>query len=290
VNMAIPIILDTDMGPDVDDAGALALLHILARRKPVRLLAVTHCTSNPYGCGCISAINTAYGQPDVPIGTWEEPGFLNDGLLYNRFLAEHYPNRFQKSPCTSGAGRILEEALSSVEDHSAVLTAIGPLNNIGRFLSSARGRELAGRKLKQVAAMAGGLERPEWNVQMDIPAARKTFSALEELGVPVVLSPYETGLPIITGRSWGNLPPEHPVSKAYSLYSPQGRPSWDLTAVWAAIQGPEPFFTLSEPGRITVEADGFTRFSPLPQGNVRLLLNREDPARTGAYFDSLWEV
>ena len=105
-----------------------------------------------------------------------------------------------------------------------------------------------------------------------------------------MLSPYETGLPIITGRSWGNLPPEHPVSKAYSLYSPQGRPSWDLTAVWAAIQGPEPFFTLSEPGRITVEADGFTRFSPSPQGNVRLLLNREDPARTGAYFDSLWEV
>ena len=146
----------------------------------------------------------------------EEPGFLDGVLLYNRFLTEHYPNRFQKGPCTAGAGQGLEEALSSAEDHSAVLTAIGPLNNISRFLDFSRGRELAGRELKQVVSMAGGLKKPEWNVEMDIPAARKAF------------------------------------------------------------------FALSGPGHITVKEDDFP---PSPEGNARFL-----PNRTGAYFDSLWEV
>ncbi|NRF95128.1 hypothetical protein HQN89_30025 [Paenibacillus frigoriresistens] len=58
------VILDTDMGPDCDDAGALAILHALVDRGEAELLAVTHCTSNPWGAGCIDAINVYYGGWD----------------------------------------------------------------------------------------------------------------------------------------------------------------------------------------------------------------------------------
>lgn len=58
ITAIVPIILDTDMGPDVDDVGALALLHILARGRPVRLLVVTHCTSHPYMGAAVSAPST----------------------------------------------------------------------------------------------------------------------------------------------------------------------------------------------------------------------------------------
>ena len=34
----INLILDTDMGPDCDDAGALGLLHLLARKADIKTL------------------------------------------------------------------------------------------------------------------------------------------------------------------------------------------------------------------------------------------------------------
>lgn len=286
----IRIILDTDIGPDVDDVGALALLHILARKRPVQLLAVTHCTSNPWGCGCIDAVNTAYGLPDVPIGTWEDPGFLETNVVYNKYLAQNYPNRFQQAPCNQSAQAVLKDVLSAAPDQSVTLVTIGPLNNLGRLLSSPEGQALAKQKLKLVVAMALALEGPEWNGQMDIPAARTVFEVLERLAIPLVCTPSETGKPIITGRSWGNLPPEHPLPKAYALYSPQGRSSWDLTAVWYAIMGAEPLFVLSDPYRVKISDDGATPLTSDPQGSLRLLLNKKTPEEIGAYFDSLWEA
>ena len=43
------IILDTDIGPDCDDAAALAMLNLYADQGLCRILGITHCTSNPYG-------------------------------------------------------------------------------------------------------------------------------------------------------------------------------------------------------------------------------------------------
>ena len=43
------VILDTDIGPDCDDAAALALTTIYTRKSGTRLLGVTHCTSCPWG-------------------------------------------------------------------------------------------------------------------------------------------------------------------------------------------------------------------------------------------------
>ncbi len=63
------IILDTDIGFDCDDAGALALLHRLCDREEAELLAVTACYDSPYVAGCIDAINRYYKRT-VPVGVF----------------------------------------------------------------------------------------------------------------------------------------------------------------------------------------------------------------------------
>ena len=66
----VRMIFDTDMGNDVDDALALAVIHELADRSEVELLAVTLSKDNPWAAPYIDAVNTFYGRPDVPIGSF----------------------------------------------------------------------------------------------------------------------------------------------------------------------------------------------------------------------------
>ena len=64
----VNIIFDTDIDSDVDDAGAMALLHSYVQQGKVNLLAVVGCCNSGYAAPCIDAINTYYGLPDVPVG------------------------------------------------------------------------------------------------------------------------------------------------------------------------------------------------------------------------------
>src|SRR5439155_14257285 len=90
------VIFDTDMGNDVDDAVALAVLHALESRGESRLLAVTVTKDEPYAAPYVDIVNTFYGRPDIPIGVTRsgvtpEPNFettvaqmrdVNGALLY----------------------------------------------------------------------------------------------------------------------------------------------------------------------------------------------------------------
>src|SRR5210317_961434 len=63
------VILDTDIGSDCDDAGALAVLHKLADKDEVEILGVIYSSGkNKYGIGVCDAINTYYGRGDLPLG------------------------------------------------------------------------------------------------------------------------------------------------------------------------------------------------------------------------------
>ena len=65
----ISIIYDTDIGTDVDDAGALAILHIMADKGEANILATISANQNPFSAPAIDVINTYYGRPDLPIGS-----------------------------------------------------------------------------------------------------------------------------------------------------------------------------------------------------------------------------
>ena len=57
-NRPLPIIFDTDIGNDIDDVLALALLHELADRREVEILAVTISKDNPWCAPHVDLINT----------------------------------------------------------------------------------------------------------------------------------------------------------------------------------------------------------------------------------------
>jgi hypothetical protein len=70
------IILDTDMGSDCDDAGALALLNEYAREGKAEILGVIFSSGAvPYGVGVIDAINRYYDHHDIPIGACYDRSF-----------------------------------------------------------------------------------------------------------------------------------------------------------------------------------------------------------------------
>ncbi|HYO80726.1 MAG TPA: nucleoside hydrolase, partial [Bryobacteraceae bacterium] len=64
----VPIIFDTDIGNDIDDALALAMIHALESRGECRLLGITltnpAANAGPY----TSLVNRFYGRPAIPIG------------------------------------------------------------------------------------------------------------------------------------------------------------------------------------------------------------------------------
>lgn len=293
----INIILDTDIGPDCDDAGAIGLLHILSRKKEVEILAMTHCTSSPYGCGCIDAINIAFGKKDIPIGTLQKTSFLDapEYYKYNKYIIENYDNRFKISIKPAPALDTLKNALVNAADGSVTVVAIGPLTNLAELVNDEQGKALVKDKVKLLVSMAGcftdqsnHVPYAEWNVEMDIQAAQ---DVIEKWGSDIVFVPFETGVDIITGVSWGTMSEMHPVRKAYELYSPGGRSSWDLTAIWYAVMGTEPHFILSEKGNIIIEDDGRSLFTPDLTGRFKYLMlsPHTDASEIAGCIDKLWE-
>src|SRR5437899_1328625 len=64
----VRLVFDTDMGNDVDDALALAMIHALDTRGEAELLAVTVSKDNRYAAPFVDIVNTFYGRKDIPIG------------------------------------------------------------------------------------------------------------------------------------------------------------------------------------------------------------------------------
>src|SRR5215207_4557950 len=78
----VPIIFDTDMDSDCDDAAALAMLHALADRGEVKILATTVSSKHTWSVPCTDAINTYFGRPDLPIGAPQGAGPKEQGSRY----------------------------------------------------------------------------------------------------------------------------------------------------------------------------------------------------------------
>lgn len=287
----IPVFLDTDIGPDCDDVGALAILNLLCDRGSARLIGATHCTGSPYGLSAISAVNTAFGRA-VPMGTCQDKTFLADGpaLCYTPTIASTFAHRCPPEAPQRSAVEALCEALEAQVDASVTLTAIGPQNNLAAFLRDGTAGALIARKVRRLVLMAGrfegeGAQQAEWNIEQDAEAAR--LVALRWPG-EVIYCPFETGESVLTGgclTEYG----QNPVALAYRLFTRGGmlRPSWDLIAVYYAVLGESGLWSLSEPGVVTVGKNGVTRFEPQAGGKHRYLRNLAVPEKVERALEAL---
>ena len=284
-------ILDTDIGPDCDDAAALALAVLYARRKNRRLLAVMHCTSSPWGVGTIRRILKWYGAAETAVGTLKDAGFLCAPQMerYNRVLAQEV----SPAECEAeDAAALYRQILARQPDASVEIVGIGPMRNLAKLLDSTAddispltGRELIARKVARLTVMAGnftpGCETAEWNVEMDVFSARRVAA---QWPGEVVWCGWEVGEKVVALREPCALAAENPVRRAYFFYSGgTGRSSWDLCTVQWAMDGERANYALSEAGEVDVDARGVTRWRATEQGRqryLRLAASPEDAARS----------
>ncbi len=286
------VILDTDIGPDCDDVGAIVTLIDYAKQYGFPILGVTNCTSNTSGNGTIDAIFRYCGRTTPPIGQWDKPNFLDDANCrkYNDRVAKEFSPAFADGTLpVEKAVPLYRRLLASQPDDGVMLITIGMFNNLAALLASEpdeysplNGYELVKAKVHAVVSMAAVLPQGrEFNVVLDVPAAETVCNTLP---VPLYLSDFHVGIGVVTGYSHITDPAEiekNPLALAYHLYT-EGRDdqgdnnSFDLTAVQFAVLGEGEFYGLGEPGRLEFyeEIPGVrdaTRFVPDPEGNLRFM-------------------
>lgn len=289
----VKIIFDTDIGNDVDDALALGLLHALADRGVCELLGVTTTRSDELAGPFVDAVNTFYGRPGLPIGCIR----AKPDPAPSKFLplaevrdgdALRYPHHLKHSSDAPEALRLLRRLLAAQPEGSVVLVQVGYFSNFAALLdtpaderSPLTGRDLVKQKVKRLSVMAGAFQTindnnhfPEFNVYSDLPAAQKLA---RDWPTPIVWSGFEIGLalpyPAASIKRDFRYVAHHPLAEAYQLYipTPHERPTWDLTSALYAVLPDRGYFGLSDAGAVTVESDGFTRFTPQPNGRDRFL-------------------
>lgn len=281
------IIFDTDIGNDVDDVMALGIIHALETRGVCRLLAVTVTKDHPKAAAFVDVVNTFYNRGNIPIGVVRDGVTRDEG----RFLAladdsATYPHDLRSGADTPEAVALLRRTLASQPDKSVTLVQVGFFTNFARLLTSPAdrtitmtGRELIQKKVALLSVMAGAFQPIpkstrflEFNVKEDVRAAQ---ALVKDWPTPIVWSGFEIGVaatyPHQSIERDYEYVAHHPIKDAYYRYEPppHDRPTWDLTAVLAALRPDGGYFTLSPSGRVDVESDGFTRFDADPKGQGR---------------------
>lgn len=306
---AVPIIFDTDMAEDVDDVGALALLHALADRGEARILAVMVCSRNESVGPCVDAINTWYGRPEVPIGYqrnlhrgYPKPDPSGTPSKYAGEVAAAFPHALQRSSDAPEAALLYRKVLAAQPDHSVTVVSVGFLNNLRDLLDSGpdeasvlNGVDLVRRKVRQWVCMGGKFPEGrfaegngEYNVMYDTAASVR---AIHDWPTPVVFSGFEIGVEIKTGRGLRDLPEPNPVRLAYQHYTGLAdRESWDQTAVLYAVRGAGEMWRLSEPGLCFMHQrvpHGHNEWIPTPSRSHRYLVRWQDPSKVARHIEDL---
>jgi inosine-uridine nucleoside N-ribohydrolase len=268
------VIFDTDMGNDVDDALALAMLHALASRGEVKLLAVTVSKDNPWAAEYVRLVDEYYGRGTIPVGIVHDGKTKDDGLYVRQVCEQH--GRHPNAAAVEDAVELLRKTLAGESDGAVTMIQVGFSTNLARLLESSpdrysdlNGLELVKKKVRLLTMMAGNFAetKPEYNVMTDIPAATKLFAAWP---TDIYVSGYEVGAAILypAASIENDFPQGNPVAEAYRLYAkmPYDRPSWDLTTVLYDLRPDRGYFDVSPPGDVLVSENGSTSFQPSAQG------------------------
>jgi purine nucleosidase len=287
----VMIILDTDMESDVDDVGALAMLHALADFGETEILGVIVCAKNPWSLLCADRINTYFNRPDIPLGQLKGPGVDRESL-YARQIAEEFPGTLQSSEDAPDAISQYRRILASQSDSSVIILSIGYLTNLRDLVLSGpdrisvlNGRDLVEQKVRLWVCMGGQFpDGREANIRWDTPAS---IEAIDNWPTEIIFSGWEIGL-MDTGDQITDLPESNPVRRSYELFDRIPHKNWDQVAGLYAVRGLDngpasEYWQLSEPGKIVIEsAEGRNEWEESPEGSHRYLIqvgSDEDIAR-----------
>ncbi|MFV1965548.1 MAG: nucleoside hydrolase [Pirellulaceae bacterium] len=264
----IPVILDTDIGDDIDDTWALGML---LRCPELDVKLVVGDQGKPiYRAGLIAKFLERAGRTNVPVGVGMDTGAPNQGRQsgwLKDYQLKSYP------------GRVLEDGVQAIVDtimqspQPMTLIAIGPLPNVAAALE--REPEIAQRA--RFVGMHGSVRRgyggsnkvsPEYNVRADAKACQKTLSAPWD----VTITPLDTcGIVRLRGEHYRKVrDSKDPIASAiienYRIWAKDPQQAdhassilFDTVAIYLAFR--EKLLKMEELS-IRVTDDGFTRMDP----------------------------
>jgi purine nucleosidase len=224
-------ILDTDIGDDIDDAFALALV---LRSPEIKLLGIeTAFGDTELRARLVDRYLKAVGRTDIPVLAGKATPHNN--IFTQAAYAEREPARKHKDG--------VQFLLDQIKAHPGEVTliAIGPLVNVGEAI---RRDPETFKKLKRVVMMGGSVYRgygqgrppePEWNIKLDPEAAKLLFGS----GVPIFMMPLDsTQIPLGPAER----------DRLFSFGSPLTDQLTLLYHQWAAMnEGHSPTPTLFDP-------------------------------------------
>lgn len=273
----VPVLFDTDIGTDIDDAYALAQV---VRSPELELLGVTTVSSDAVARARLAAKLLAIaGRGDVPV-------YAGTSTATQYMKQVEWAADFQ-SPALHPAGGVefLRQQINA-RPGEIVLIAVGELTNVAALLQS---DPAVAKKLKAVAFMGGSVRRgyapgskpePEWNIKSAAAAAQVVVSA----GVPLLVAPLDSTADL-------KLTPEWKV-RIFAAGTPLNDALAALDFIWRQTnhwQGEHPtlFDNLAvalvatpevaplTPLHLAVEADGLTREVPGAAPNARVALTAD---------------
>jgi len=281
----LPVIFDSDMGPDYDDVGAIAMLHNFADEGSANILATIASTKYNGVAEVLDAFNTYFNRPDIPVGIpTGKASELRDSQHWSDTVRLKYPHSLKSNKDAEDAVRLYRRILAGQPDTSVTIITVGFITNIadllkseGDSISPLSGKQLVNKKVKMLVSMAGRFpEGSEFNVNTDPASSQYAF---ENFPRPILFSGFEigkdikTGIPLISDSSIQN----SPVKDVFRISIPMakedsaGRMSWDETAVLVAIKGHEPFYSLNN-GKIVVDEKGANKWDSTGTGHFHLVV------------------
>lgn len=289
----VAIIFDTDMGPDYDDVGALALLHTMADNGECNILATMSSNKHDLTVPVLSVINTYFKRPDIPIGIVRGEGVnLPCSQKWDSLIVADYPHSIKANDQAYDALKLYRKILAAQPDKSVTIVTVGFLTNMANLIqskpdefSSLNGKELIKRKVKLLVSMAacfnnemGGFK--EFNLMKDISSSKIAF---DNWPTPIIFSGFEigakihTGLPI-TKSDIKNSPIKDVFARSIPLdkNDAHGRMSWDETATLVAVRGYKKYFGAVQ-GKIIVNQDGSNNWNKKGTGDKYLVLKMPVP-------------
>lgn len=172
---------------------------------------------------------------------------------------------------------LIRNRLLAQNDGNARIVLAGPATGLARLMALYGAPPQVQAKVDRLIVAIGSFPSGQADaaVKADIASARRLFAdwptPIVAVGAEVGAALPYPGASIDRDFAWS---PAHPVADAYRAFKPipYDAPASALAATLYAVHPDDGYFTLSDPGTITVLDDGRTQFTPGANGRHRYLI------------------
>ena len=268
------VILDTDIGTDVDDALALA---VLLGSKDVDLIGITSVYGDAHLRSTIAMHLCSLLNRTIPTFDGENNPISGHEVWMSGSEGKNFKDLDSFTPQPTSAVDFLVKAVVAQPDAIDVI-AIGPLTNIARAIQSSHDFE---KTVKRVWIMGGDFtqSRVEHNFKCDIDAARIVLESSIPISILDLPSSQKTIIRMDEIEQIRNAPVFGTIlySEIMSWIEPRNQ-DWTIPhdpIAALALLAPE-FFETSPAGNVMINPEGLSFWNESTTGNV-VLLNPVQP-------------